>query len=74
MAITVDKDGIPTNRPKVQLTGGDGNVFAVMGACRRSARIEGWTTGQWAILRDKFLNLNSYDAALQLAQRYFEVM
>lgn len=73
MAITVDKDGIPTNKPKVQLTGGDGNVFAVMGACRRAAMKDGWTTGQWALVREKFLALDSYDAALQLAMRYFEV-
>lgn len=72
MAITVDKDGIPTNKPEVTLN--DGNVYAVMGACRRAAMKSGWTTGQWAIVRDKFTSSESYDAALQLAMRYFEVV
>ena len=72
MAITTDSQGIPTNRPKVKLSGGDGNVFAIMGACRRAARST-WTTAQWALVREKFLALDSYDAALQLAMRYFEV-
>jgi hypothetical protein len=72
MAVTIDSQGIPTNRPKVQLTGGDGNVFAVMGACRRAARAT-WTTAQWALVREKFLAADSYDAVLQVAMRYFEV-
>jgi len=72
MAVTVDAEGIPKNFPKVKLSGGDGNVFAVMGACRRAARLT-WTTAQWTLLREKFLAAESYDAALQLAMRYFEV-
>jgi len=72
MAITTDSQGIPTNRPKVKLTGGDGNVFAVMGACRRAARAT-WTTAQWALVREKFLATDSYCQALEVATRYFEV-
>jgi len=78
MAITVDKDGIPTNRPQVTFVGIRAtNVFFILGACRRAAMKEGWTTAQWALLREKFLELDRSDdqgeAAMALATRYFTV-
>lgn len=72
MAISTDKDGIPTNKPAVQLSGGDGNVFAVLGLCRRAALRNGWTQAQWALVREK-MTAGEYDDALATAQKYFEV-
>jgi hypothetical protein len=40
--VTADAATYPT-RPPVQLTGEDGNVFAVIGRCRRAAVTDGWT-------------------------------
>jgi hypothetical protein len=73
MAITVDRDGIPTNRPVVKLRPGEHYVCAVLGSCRRSAMKEGWTTVQWATVRDLITRCKSYEQALAIAKTYFEV-
>jgi hypothetical protein len=72
-ATGVDSDGLPTNKPPVQLSGGDGNVFAVLGACRRAARNAGWSTDQLATFRDKVINASDYGDVIALVHLYFTV-
>lgn len=38
-------------RPTVQLTGEDGNSFAILGRCRRAAREVGWSETEWLKFR-----------------------
>lgn len=40
--MTADAATYPT-RPPVQLTGEDGNLFNIIGRCRRAAVTDGWT-------------------------------
>ena len=61
-----------TERPTVQLTGTDGNAFAVMGACNRAAKKAGWTAAELSELRDEFTS-GDYDHLLMTAQKHFDV-
>ena len=59
-------------RPRVQLTGGDGNAFYVLGLCRRAALAAGWSIEQWQRVRDE-MTAGDYDHLLAMAQTYFDV-
>lgn len=59
-------------RPVVKLIGGDGNAFAILGACQRAARTAGWTPEQWSKVRDEMTS-GDYDHLLGVAMEYFDV-
>jgi hypothetical protein len=59
-------------RPVVQLIGGDGNAFAILGACQRAAKQAGWSKEQWAKVRDEMTS-GDYDQLLGTAMQYFDV-
>ena len=57
---------------QVQLTGNDGNAFAILGNCQKAARQAGLTKDQI----DEFVNeamTGDYDHLLQTCMKYFEV-
>ena len=57
---------------QVQLTGNDGNAFAILGNCQKEARRAGLTKDQI----DEFMNeamAGDYDHLLQTCMKYFEV-
>ena len=57
---------------QVQLTGNDGNAFAILGNCQKAARQAGLTKDQI----DEFVNeamSGDYDHLLQTCMKYFEV-
>jgi hypothetical protein len=60
-------------KPEVQLTGQDGNVFAIIGKCRNAAKEFGWRREEIAEFTNKILDCESYDAALQIVMQNFEV-
>lgn len=59
-------------RPPLQLTGTDGNAFAIMAACRRAARKAKWDAKQ---IEDLLTEMRSgdYDHLLQTAFKHFDV-
>ena len=59
-------------RPLVVLTGQDGNALAVIGACRRAAKREGWSDDEWRQVRDEMM-AEDYDHLLRVAQERFEI-
>ena len=59
-------------KPAVKLIGGDGNAFAILGACQRAAKKVGWTAEQWSAVRDE-MTLGDYDQLLGTAMKYFDV-
>ena len=59
-------------KPKVKLIDEDGNVFAIMGACKNAMRKAGCSKEHI----DKYLKESTsgdYDNALRVAQEYCEV-
>ena len=57
---------------QVQLTGNDGNAFAILGNCQKAARQAGLTKDQI----DEFVNeamSGDYDHLLHTCMKYFEV-
>lgn len=59
-------------KPKVQLSGNDGNVFLLIGLCQKAARSAGWSVQQI----EEFMaeaESDDYDHFLATAQRYFNV-
>jgi hypothetical protein len=59
-------------KPKVKLTGEDGNAFRIIGACRKAAEKAKWTPEQWKVVRDE-MTTGDYDHLLQTAMRHFDV-
>jgi len=60
------------NKPKVKLTGTDGNVFAIIGKVNRALK----DAGQGAKAKEfltKATNAKSYDEVLQMLFDYVEV-
>jgi hypothetical protein len=65
-------EGIKYPEVQVQLTGNDGNAFAILGNCQKAARQAGLTKDQI----DEFVNeamSGDYDHLLQTCMKYFEV-
>jgi len=61
-------------KPKLQLTGQDGNVFYILGKAQKVAKEAGWTEEEIQGFIHKATHSESYDAVLQLCFQYFEVM
>ena len=59
-------------RPEVTLVGEDGNTFAIMGACSKSARKAGWSDTQIEEMANE-MQSGDYDHLLQVAQELFDV-
>ena len=64
-------DNHNTQRPRVRLTGTDGNVFALLGRCSQALRQAGQAE-QARELQAKVMSAGSYDAALVLMMEYVE--
>jgi hypothetical protein len=65
-----DEDEIP--KPFVQLTGNDGNVFGIIGACSKALKRAGQEEKSKEFTTKAF-NAGSYEAVLSLAMEYCDV-
>jgi hypothetical protein len=61
-----------TTKPEVQLTGTDGNVFAIIGTVSKTLKRAGLTAEAQEFTKKAFAS-ESYDAVLRLAMTYCEV-
>lgn len=61
-----------SNKPKVQLTGQDGNVFNLIGICSRALKREGQSE-KAKEMTDRIFKCKSYDEALQIMMEYCDV-
>jgi hypothetical protein len=59
-------------KPKLQLTGRDGNAFSILGHARKVARQAGWSFEQWASFQ-KDATTGDYDHLVQTVMKSFEV-
>ena len=57
----------------VQLTGKNGNVFVLMGACTEAAKAAGLSKEQIREFTDEVFVAESYDHALRIMMSYFDV-
>ena len=67
-----DDVSAPAEKPPLDLSTGDGNVFSIVGRARRAARRTGWTNAQVDAFTT-LANAGDYDHALQTCFRYFDV-
>jgi hypothetical protein len=51
---------------------GDGNAFAILGACRRAARRAGWSDDEWSAFQDEATR-DDYDHLLLTVMGRFDV-
>lgn len=61
-----------TNKPKVKLTGQDGNVFNLLGICTKALKRAGQSE-EAKELTKKVFSSGSYHEALSIMQEYCEV-
>lgn len=59
-------------RPRVKLAGRDGNAFAVLGACIRSARAAGWSEAEIDRFRTEATS-GDYNHLLGVVMEHFDV-
>lgn len=59
-------------RPTVQLTGEDGNSYAILGRCRQAARKAGWSETEWIEFRIN-ATAGNYHQLLAAVQDAFDV-
>ena len=60
------------SKPVVQLTGQNGNVFAIIGAVSKALKKSGDNAAADAF-RDRAIESESYDAVLRLCSEYVDV-
>lgn len=60
------------SKPRVKLTGRDGNAFAVIAACKRASKEAGWDDARWDAVQ-KEMTSGSYDHLIKTALEHFEV-
>ncbi len=58
-------------RPKVRLSGEDGNSMMILGRCRRSLRQSKWTNGQIEAFSKEAMS-SDYDHVLRTAMKYLD--
>jgi hypothetical protein len=64
-------DVMQRNRPRLELTGKDGNAFAILGRAHRAARQAGMPEEQWkAIMKEA--TASDYDHLLQTMLKNFD--
>jgi hypothetical protein len=61
-----------TNKPTVKLVGTDGNAFAVLGACKKAARLAKWTPEQVQAFTDEAMS-GDYNHLLRTCMTHFNV-
>lgn len=61
------------DKPNVVLSGADGNIYAILGACEAAWRRAKLPRDQWDKIFEEVTNSDSYDKALQTVMKYFEV-
>lgn len=66
MLTTIDK-------PELELSESDGNVFCIIGKARRVARKAGWTAEQIEEFQSEVTSGN-YDHAIQTCMKFFNVV
>ena len=59
-------------RPKLRLTGRDGNAFHVLGLARQAAERAGWPRERWIEFRDTATS-GDYDHLLATTMEFFDV-
>lgn len=59
-------------KPTVELLGKDGNAFAIIAECSKSARRAGWSQDELEELHRQ-LTSGDYDHLLAVVMKYFEV-
>ena len=63
---------MPKTKPKVRLSGRDGNVFSIMGAAGRALREAGYTKEEIAKYTEEATS-GDYDHAIQVTMRWCDV-
>lgn len=58
-------------KPKVKLTGTDGNIFSILGKCTKALKNNGQEK-EAKELSDKVFNSSSYDEALSICMEYID--
>jgi hypothetical protein len=61
-----------TDRPSVQLSGMDGNAFAIIARCKQAAKKAKWSPEVITVIVKEMMSGN-YDHLLQTAMKYFDV-
>lgn len=61
-----------TKKPKLKLTGTDGNAFAILGAALRAAMKAKMPEDQWCAIRTKAM-AGSYEQLLETLFEHFDV-
>lgn len=59
-------------KPVLQLTGEDGNAFAILGNAHRVARKAGWTNEEWTLVFNQATE-GDYNDLLATMCKYFDV-
>jgi hypothetical protein len=62
---------------EVELTGADGNVFALIGDCRKALRRSGMGSEELSLFMDAFVaeaTSSDYNHALDTIEKYFDVL
>jgi hypothetical protein len=65
-------EGCSMKKPTVELIGQNGNAYAILGICRRSAKEAGWTDQEIIKVLDEMM-AGDYDHLLQTTIKYFYV-
>ena len=63
---------VPATKPKLRLSGADGNAFAILGAAQRAGRRAEWTEDQLKAF-NTLATSGDYNFVLQTCMRYFDV-
>lgn len=60
-------------KPQVKLSDGDGNVFFIIGRCRKAARNHGWAAARIDTFSGECMDATTYDEVLRLVMENFDV-
>ena len=60
------------DKPRLKLSGEDGNAFSIIGRARRAAKKAGWTEEKITAFQDDAMS-GDYNHVLQTCMKYFEV-
>lgn len=61
-----------TKKPRLKLSGEDGNAFFILGRARKTARQAGWTDEQWELVANEAM-AGDYNHLLQTMVKHFDV-
>ena len=59
-------------KPKVKLIGANANAFNLLGLCKESARLAGWSLKEWEKVRDRAMK-GDYNHLLSVLGEHFVV-